>query len=454
MYGTLYRNLLLPAFEKRLKGRKTLDYWAAAEQSQWWSRAALEEHQLRSLRNLLVHAYETCPYYRRQWNAAGLDPYRLESLEDYNRWPLLTRDELTRHRDEIRSTQPYLRFRKSTGGSTGQPLHFELDTGSHERRVGMTYRGYGWAGGGPGSKQLHIWSTSLGRVTRLQLIKQSLHRGFNNQRLISAFDFTPEMMPKNLQTLNRYRPDVIVAYTNALYEFARYLSENRLVPYSPNSIIVGAERILGFQRELIESVFRAPVFETYGSREFMLMGAECERHSGLHLSMENLLLEVAGADGSRAVAGKEGDVVVTDLFNYAMPFIRYVNGDRAVAGFEMCACGRGLPLLSQVSGRKVDVLHTPDGRRVPGEFFPHLMKEYRGVRRFQVHQSSLERIELKLVVDDSFTAAERALLFGEILNCVGTEVEIDLKIVDDIPLTAAGKHRVVVRSADLVGRSR
>src|SRR4029077_12302961 len=165
-------------------------------------------------------------------------------------------------------------------------------------------------------------------------------------------------------------------YTNPLYEFARYIQREGLSTVSPRSIIVGAEKLYPFQRSLIEEVFRAPVFETYGSREFMLIGAECDRHAGLHLSMENLLVEILDDDGSPTPAGQEGNVVITDLFNYGMPFVRYVNGDRAVAGFDLCPCGRGLPLLKKVVGRQLDVLETLDGRKVPGEFFPHLLKEF------------------------------------------------------------------------------
>src|SRR5436190_1770054 len=184
----------------------------------------------------------------------------------------------------------------------------------------------------------------------------------------------------------RYRPDVIVAYTNPLYDFARMLAERGLSPRPPRSIVVGAEKLYPFQRQLIEKVFQAPVFETYGSREFMLLGAECDRHLGLHLTTENLVVEVLDDEGHPVPDGTEGNVVVTDLTNYGMPFIRYVNGDRAVAGWGNCSCGRDLPRLKQVSGRRLDIVRTPDGRHVPGELFPHLVKVFPQVRRFQVVQ--------------------------------------------------------------------
>ncbi|HEX3928884.1 MAG TPA: hypothetical protein VHW65_12885, partial [Gemmatimonadales bacterium] len=243
--------------------------------------------------------------------------------------------------------------------------------------------------------------------------------------------------------LARTRPDAIVAYTNAIYTFALMLEERGLVPFAPRGIVVGAEKLHEFQRAVIERVFRAPVFETYGSREFMLLGAECEKHAGLHLTAEQLIVEVLDDDGQSVPAGVEGNVVVTDLTNFGMPFIRYANGDRAVSSPERCACGRGLPLLEAVTGRRLDVLTTPDGRRLPGEFFPHILKELRAVRRFQVIQDVPEAITLRLVAPE-LTEKDEAWLRREVAAVGGSALRLDLERVTDIPLTAAGKLQVVV----------
>lgn len=446
MYGQLYRHLLLPLFDGVVKGRHTMAHWRDAEASQWWSREKLEELQLNSLRSLLAHAQQTCPYYAEQCSARDLDPANIQSLQDFTRWPLLTRDVIRRNRLQLRTTAAVKRMTKATGGSSGEPLQFDLDSGSNDRRTAMTHRGYGWAQAAPGTKQLFIWGTAVGKVPTWKRLKMDLHHRFDRHLILSCFEFTPDKMRQHFERMNRYKAEVIVAYTNPLYEFARFLKRESLVPVQPKSIVVGAEKLHEFQRELIEEVFRAPIFETYGSREFMLIGAECDRHQGLHLSMENLLVEVLNDDGSPTPHGQEGNVVITDLFNYGMPFIRYVNGDRAVAGFEMCSCGRGLPLLKKVVGRQLDTLGTPDGRKIPGEFFPHLIKEFPAVRRFQVVQEKLEQITLKLVVDGGLTLAEREQLLGEVRKCAGTQVDICLQLVDDIPLTNAGKLKVVINA--------
>ena len=447
IYDKLYRHLLLPFFDRVVKQRQTVDFWKSAEVTQWSSLGQLEKFQVDALRNLLHHASTTCDYYGNHWRSLGLDTASMQSLEDFQRWPLITRETIRQNRFSMRTNAAIKRMTKATGGSSGEPLQFDLDSGSNDRRTAMMWRGYNWADGAPGTRQLYVWGTAVGRVPTWKQIKVDLHHRFDNHLVLSCFEFTPEKMRTHFDRMNRYRADVIVAYTNPLYEFARYIQGEGLIPFSPRSIIVGAEKLHGFQRHLIEEVFQAPVFETYGSREFMLIGAECEKHSGLHLSMENLLVEVLDDDGTPTLPGREGNIVITDLFNYGMPFVRYVNGDRAVAGFEMCSCGRGLPLLKQVVGRQLDTLDTPDGRKIPGEFFPHLIKEFPSIRRFQVIQEAVERIILKLVVDGrNLTVVDRENLLNEIHKCAGDAVDIQLQLVDDIPLTKAGKLKVVVRA--------
>jgi phenylacetate-CoA ligase len=446
MYGSLYRHLLLPFFDGVVKGRQTMAHLRAAEESQWWDRARLEAFQVQALRELLHYAQRTCPHYAEAWAAADLDPLAVHELADLARWPLITRDTIRQNRLRMRTTVPLKLMAKATGGSSGEPLQFDLDSGSNDRRTAMMFRGYGWAGGAPGTKQLFVWGSHVGNVPAWKRWKTALHHRFDRHLIVSCFEFTPERMRRHVARWNRYRPDVVVAYTNPLYELARYCQEAGVRPVPPKSIIVGAEKLHEFQREVIQQVFQAPVFETYGSREFMLIGAECEHHTGLHLSLENLYVEIVDDDGRPTPPGEEGNVVVTDLFNYGMPFVRYVNGDRAVAGFPMCPCGRGLPLLTKVVGRQLDTLTMPDGRKVPGEFFPHLIKEFPCVRRFQVVQDAPDRITLKLIVEGGFTLADRELLLQEIRRGAGPSVHINFELVPDIPLTKSGKHRVVVHA--------
>jgi phenylacetate-CoA ligase len=449
MLQQLHRHVLIPAFETVIKRRKIFRYGKELAQSQWLSRQELEQRQLEGLRGLLSHAMQHCPYYRQAWSELGLDPQEVDGLEDFASWPVTGRETILENRLAMRAEVPGMRLiSKSTGGSSGVPLRFDLDAGSYDRRTAAWYRGYDWAGAGPGTKQFYFWGVPLGAQPRWRRWKDRLYHRLHRRLLVNTFELSDERVPALLARLNRHRPDVIVAYTNPLYIFARALDERGLRPFAPKAIVVGAEKLHTFQRELLEKVFQAPVFETYGSREVMLMGAECDRHEGLHLTMENLLVEILDDEGRATPAGEEGNVVVTDLYNYGMPFVRYATGDRAVAGWGTCSCGRGLPLLHKVVGRRLDILRTPDGRHIPGEFFPHLLKDFQEVRRFQVIQDNPDHIQLKLVLNGPWRRDNRSLLETEVRKVVGPAIRLDLDPVEDIPLTSSGKLRVVVASCN------
>jgi phenylacetate-CoA ligase len=349
----------------------------------------------------------------------------------------------------MRAELPGLRrIVKATGGSTGVPLRFELDSRSHDKRMAATFRGYSWAGAGPGTRQLHLWGTSPVPQPFPARQKTRLYDWLYNRRVLGAFGLSEATTGEYLRQVEAFRPEVIVAYVNALYSFARSLKEHGLVPTPPRSIVVGAEKLHGFQRELIQEVFRAPVFETYGSREFMLMAAQCERRQGLHVTAENLIIEVVDDEGQPVPEGVEGRVVVTDLYNYAMPFVRYANGDRAVAGGR-CDCGRGLPLLSEIAGRQADMLTTPDGRRVSGLYFPHLLKDFPAVRRFQVVQEGPAAIVLEVEAPD-VTREELDRISTAVLTVLGPTVRFTIRTVSEIALSPAGKLLVVVNRAQRV----
>jgi phenylacetate-CoA ligase len=442
---TLYRRAVIQGYEGLLRRRKTYAYWQRLERTQWLDHAALEKIQIAALRDLLRHAKQTCAYYRDAWECAGLDPDRVTSLSDFHRFPRVDRDVITEHRDRMRSTAPgIVTIPKATGGSSGVPLHFDVTRDSNERRAGTWHRGYSWAGAGPGTRQLYLWGGPLGQRPWRSRAKDVLWDALYRRRVLNSFEYGEERALDFARQISRYRPDAVVAYVNPLYAMARVLREKGVRPVGPKSIVVGAEKLHDFQRDIIESVFGCPVFETYGCREFSLMAAECDRHQGLHMTMEQLVVEVLRDDGSPCEPGEEGDIVVTDLYNYGMPFVRYMNGDRAVRSARVCGCGRGLPLLERVAGRRVDILSLPGGRTVAGELFPHLIKDYAGVRRFQVVQDSTTAVDVRLVTTPELDSISRARLEESVRRVLGEGVNVSFSDVPDIPLTRLGKYRVVV----------
>ncbi|HEY3933843.1 MAG TPA: hypothetical protein VGL65_04430 [Gemmatimonadales bacterium] len=443
-WGTAFRRWVIRCYEDGLHGRSVFRYWRELEASQWRTREEVAAIQFQGLLRLLLHAQTTSPWYRDTWRAGGLDARRLQDPAEFTRWPVIDRALVREHRLAMRSTAPGTALiTKATGGSSGVPLVFDLDTDSYQRRMAAWHRGYNWAGAAPGTRQWYLWGVAPVSSSAWTKRKAKLYDHLYRHTLVSCFDLSDATVDRFFQSLVRTRPRAIVAYTNAIYAFARMLEARGLVPPAPHSVVVGAERLHQFQREVIERVFRAPVFETYGSREFMLIGAECPEHSGLHLSDENLVVEILDDDGATVSDGVEGNVVVTDLTNLGMPFVRYATGDRAIKASGACACGRGLDRLAHVTGRQLDILVTPDGRQLPGEFFPHILKELQGVQRFQVIQEIPEEVVIR-VVSPRWSARDEEWLRHEVAAVAGPTLQITIDLVDDIPLTAAGKLQVVV----------
>jgi phenylacetate-CoA ligase len=435
---------LIRLFEGGLKRRPVFGYWRELETSQWWNAAQLETLRTTRLAALLHHAARHSPWYASQWAALGLDPSTVTTTDDLVRWPVIDRDTIRANRDTMRSTAPGTRLiAKATGGSSGVPLQFDLDADSNERRMAAWHRGYGWAGAAPGTRQWYLWGVPPDATADWKKRKVRLYDALYRRTTESCFELAESEVARFAASLARTRPDAIVAYTGAIYSLARMLEARGIVPFSPGSVVVGAEQLHDFQRETIERVFRAPVYETYGSREFMLIGAECEAHAGLHVTAEHLIVELLDDDDNPVPAGIEGDVVITDLTNTGMPFIRYRNGDRAIAATGACACGRELPRLARVTGRRLDVLTTPDGRQLPGEFFPHILKEFSAVQRYQVEQDDPEVVTVRMVAPE-WSDADAVRLRREVAAVAGGALEVRVEQVTDIPLTGAGKLKVVV----------
>src|SRR5690606_1200664 len=174
-------------------------------------------------------------------------------------------------------------------------------------------------------------------------------------------DCTPrgdEALLRAARHVRRFEPDVLVAYAAGAAALARYINDNRLRTWPNIPVLVGAERLWPHDREAIQEAF-GPAFETYGCREVMLIGSECEAHAGMHTSMETMIVEliVREPNGTTRPArpGEAGEVVITDLHNLACPMIRYVNGDLAIAHEPTpCACGRSLPRIGPIEGRTTE----------------------------------------------------------------------------------------------------
>lgn len=443
-YETAFRRVLFPAYESGLRRRHTLAWLADYQRDQWLVPEQIAALQWQRLKRLLEHCHREVPYYQRRWRELGVVPADIRNLDDYAKLPLLTKADIRANFDELQADSWRGRLlTKATGGSTGEPMRFGYTRESNDRRTAVMWRGYEWAGSRMGRRTLFLWGGAVGEPTRTHQLKDAIYNRLFARHVLNSFHMTEANMAEYADAIDRYRPEIIVAYVGPLVRLAQWLIANKRRIWRPQGIIGAAEALHEFQREIIEQAFGAPAFNTYGCREFMLIAAECEKRHGLHVNADHLVVELHKPQHAPSDT-HTGEVVITDLFNYGMPFLRYANGDMATAATEACSCGRGLPLLSRVDGRVLDAIRTPSGHVLPGEFFPHMLKDVPGVQRFQLVQRQLDRLDLAIVRGADFDEASLAYIRREVAKVLGDSVALDCRFVDDIPLTPSGKLRVTV----------
>lgn len=443
-YGAVFQSMLLPAWERGIRGRETLTHLAWLERTQWLSRQELDELETKMLVELLCYAGANVPYYRELFKQQRFDPRAVRSRADLAELPVLTREIVReRYADLVDPMHRGKNLKKGTSGSTGKPLKFEYSRASECWRQAIKTRGYGWAGYRPGRRTFFYWAAvSAGPPS----IKVRLDRALKRETFFDSMKQDPAARREALDELRRSKPEIIICYTQACAQFARWITDNGLRDWDDIPVICAAEAVLPADRAVLSKAFGPDIFESYGSRETMLMAAECDAHAGMHLSEENLLLEVV--KGRRPLGpGQVGDVAVTDLHNYGMPMIRYVNGDVATLAAEgRCRCGRALRRLQRVDGRRAATMLDGEGNAVPGIVFHVLFSDARQelVRQFQAVQSASGHVVLKVVRGRDFTedAFQRVTgRFSEYLRGLPFTVEFHEVI---LPHQRSGKHQTIV----------
>ncbi len=436
MLTLLNRHVVLPLLAKK-RGSKHLNYLNLLERTQYAPPEVVRARQLVQLRRVLHHAYDTVPYYRRTWTAAGVHPTDLCTLADIQHFPILTKANLRTAGDELLSSQsakPLAAWRiKRTSGSTGVPLTIRIDEPAVQWKYACTLRSDQWSGYKLGQRVAKVWGNPEYRQFGLR--GRLMNHVVDRAVYLDTLNLTAERMAEFVTTIRRHRPGLIFGHAHSLYLLAAHLKKQGIDDVRPNGVISTAMPLHQWQRTVIEEVFDVPATDRYGCEEVSLIACQCEKHEGFHVAAESVFTEVS--DG--------GKLLVTDLVNFAMPLIRYQTGDVVTASDNPCPCGRGLPTIDSVMGRDADYVLKPDGGLISGiSLTENFALHITGAAQVQIVQETITHLRVRLVKDELFGDASRAQIAKLVQDTFGPAMRHDVELVDAIPQEPSGKYRFCI----------
>lgn len=365
--------------------------------------------------------------------------------------PVWTRDDQRAH-FAASPRPPEATYAHQTSGSTGLPVRFYVTRESYEWRTAVTDRSYSWGEAEEGRRSVYLWAVDHTPPPVVQRIKRRVHNWLQRRWFFDTFrSFGDEERRACCELINRTRPHTLVGYTAMLVDLALYAREHPgALTWKPRTLITAAEGLAPEQRPFLETYLTHEVFMSYGSREFMSMGMECDRHSGYHLVSDNVLVEVVDEAGRPVAPGETGRIVATDLRNTASPFIRYEIGDLGVMAppEETCPCGRPFPLLRSVEGRLQDVVHTAGGGVLTGLYITYTMRQFDWIVGYQVVQDDPRRILVRLRASEELTPERTAPVTALLREPLGPDIVIDYERADELVRRPNGKVQLIISSVE------
>ena len=443
MYPFFAERLIYPLGDLAL-GTSVIEYYHWLQKTQWWTQSQLQELQSARLRALIEHAYKNVPYYRRIFENRGLTDRDIQNTDDLLKLPVLTKSDIRQNSTDMLA-ENYRKWRpiaNSTGGSTGEPLKYYITKDMASISWAGNYRGWGWAGYRIGDKRISFGGSSLvpnKTPSKFEIVRRKLERNLP----LSAVSMNNEKYDRYVKMIRKYRPGFIYGYPSSLYLFSEYCNDFNIRDVKFEAVLSTAEVLLPKYRSAIENQFQCKVFNEYGSYDGGVQAMECEMHDGFHISVEKAVLEVVDESGQKVPVDEPGRVIVTDLYNYAMPFIRYEVGDIGTLTDKLCPCGRGLPLLKALVGRTTDIIKLSNGISLAGPSVTLMFKDCQ-VKQYQLVQTGRDELLVKVVKGKDYSEHDTNYFMGILKHQAGEGIKIKLEFHESIPAERNNKYRYVI----------
>jgi len=446
LYTDLVSSVLFPLHE-RLKRHSSVATRKQMERAQWLPAPQLAAHQLQQLKATLLDVGAHVPYYRALFQSAGFDPNAITSVADLQRLPFLTKAIIRANTDGLKHAHAQGLARFNTGGSSGEPLIFFIGNKRVSHDVAAKWRATRWWGVDIGDPEIVVWGSpiELGKQDRIKAVRDKLLR----TQLLPAFEMSDEKLDGFVATIRSVRPKMLFGYPSALTHIARHAQKCGLTmsDLGIKVAFVTSERLYDDQRATISQVFGCPVANGYGGRDAGFIAHECPA-GGMHITADDLIVEIVNDAGEVQPPGVAGEIVVTHLATNDFPFIRYRTGDVGVLDNQLCSCGRGLPLLKEIQGRSTDFVVAANGTVMHGLSLVYILRDLPGMKSFKVVQKTLQQTRVLIVVDDQFSTDAMQTISDGFKKRLGANVDVVIDRVDEIPPEKSGKFRYIVSHVD------
>ena len=401
---------------------RAYEYLPAAEQ------AALQQQQLHSL---LLHAHQYSPFWRQRLTVCGFDPRRVVP-GFLQRLPILSRQDVQESFEALRARWPGLDDAgvsvTTTSGSTGQPVRVEraneIYTPLYEA---LLWNEVLWHGRDPTRK---VAVLGAGLKDREQAAWGQFYAlsGWHGACVVRKLDDRPMM--SHLAWLVEQRPDYLKCSPFVASELAQ-LALNNGITLPLRQITSQSERVAPSQRRICQAAFGAKIVDRYSCEETGLIAIQCPEHDHLHVLNATVLLEIVGDDGRPCAPGQVGRVLLTSLYSFAMPIIRYDLGDLAEWG-EPCPCGKTLPVIKRLWGRQRHQALLPTGALLPMPFLGDDLGKVQALREFKITQYQGGELDLQVKTSRPLTKAEHDELRGYFNSNALQGLPLFIREVDEI----------------------